>query len=72
MPKELTKFENLDREYRQLLGRKSTLMRMIKRRNEMLAPLLKEVNKLKDEIRPLEEELGSLKSKIKDIQTMVG
>ncbi len=67
MPKELTKFENLDREYRQLLGRKSTLMRMIKRRNEMLAPLLKEVNKLKDEIRPLEEELGSLKSKIKDI-----
>ena len=42
-------------------------MRMIKRRNEMLAPLLKEVNKLKDEIRPLEEELGSLKSKIKDI-----
>ena len=67
MPKELTKFENLDREYRQLLGRKSTLMRMIKRRNEMLAPLLKEVNKLKDEIRPLEEELGSLKFKIKDI-----
>jgi hypothetical protein len=67
MPKELTKFENLDREYRQLLGRKSTLMRMIKRRNEMLAPLLKELNKLKDEIRPLEEELGSLKSKIKDI-----
>ena len=64
---EYTKFDNLEREYRQLLGRKSTLMRMIKRRNEMLAPLLKEVNKLKDEIRPLEEELGSLKSKIKDI-----
>jgi hypothetical protein len=42
-------------------------MRMIKRRNEMLAPLLKEVNKLKDEIKPLEEELGSLKSKIKGI-----
>ena len=64
---EYTKFDNLEREYRQLLGRKSTLMRMIKRRNEMLAPLLKEVNKLKDEIKPLEEELGSLKSKIKGI-----
>lgn len=64
---EYTKFDNLEREYRQLLGRKSTLMRMIKRRNEMLAPLLNEVNKLKDEIKPLEEELGSLKSKIKGI-----
>ena len=64
---EYTKFDNLEREYRQLLGRKSTLMRMIKRRNEILAPLLKEVNKLKDEIKPLEEELGSLKSKIKGI-----
>ena len=64
---EYTKFDNLEREYRQLLGRKSTLMRMIKRRNEMLAPLMKEVNKLKDEIKPLEEELGSLKSKIKGI-----
>jgi len=64
---EYTKFDNLEREYRQLLGRKSTLMRMIKRRNEMLAPLLKEINKLKDEIKPLEEELGSLKSKIKGI-----
>ncbi len=64
---EYTKFDNLEREYRQLLGRKSTLMRMIKRRNEMLAPLLKEVNKLKDEIKPLEEEMGSLKSKIKGI-----
>lgn len=42
-------------------------MRMIKRRNEMLAPLLKEVNKLKEEIKPLEEELGSLKTKIKGI-----
>jgi hypothetical protein len=64
---EYTKFDNLEREYRQLLGRKSTLMRMIKRRNEMLAPLLKEVNKLKEEIKPLEEELGSLKTKIKGI-----
>ncbi len=64
---EYTKFDNLEREYRQLLGRKSTLMRMIKRRNEMLAPLLKEVNKLKGEIKPLEEELSSLKSKIKGI-----
>ena len=64
---EYTKFDNLEREYRQLLGRKSTLMRMIKRRNEMLAPLLKEINKLKNEIKPLEEELGTLKSKIKGI-----
>ena len=64
---EYTKFDNLEREYRQLLGRKSTLMRMIKRRSEMLAPLLKEVNKLKDEIKPLDEELSSLKSKIKGI-----
>jgi hypothetical protein len=64
---EYTKFDNLEREYRQLLGRKSTLMRMIKRRNEMLAPLLKEVKKLKDEITPLEDELGNLKLKIKGI-----
>jgi hypothetical protein len=42
-------------------------MRMIKRRNEMLAPLLKEVKKLKDEITPLEDELGNLKLKIKGI-----
>ena len=67
MAYEYTKFDTLEREYRQLLGRKSTLMRMIKRRNDMLIPLLKEVNKLKEEIKPLEEELGSLKSKIKGI-----
>jgi hypothetical protein len=67
MPKELTIFENLDREYRQLLGRKSTLMRMIKRRNEILSSKLNEIDKLKEEIKPLETELGTLKSQIKDI-----
>ena len=42
-------------------------MRMIKRRNEILASKLNEIDKLKEEIKPLETELVSLKSKIKDI-----
>lgn len=64
---ELTKFDNLERDYRQLLGRKSTLMRMIERRNKLLSPMITEVQKLREEIETLEDELNSLKLKIKEI-----
>jgi seryl-tRNA synthetase len=64
---ELTKFDKLDKDYKKLLGRKSTLMRMIQKRNKELLPLVKEVKKLKNEIEGFEEELDSLKSKIKEI-----
>lgn len=64
---ELTKFDKLEKEYKQLLGRKSTLMRMIEKRNNKLQPLLKEVKILKDEIESLQDEFDSLKVKIKEI-----
>lgn len=64
---ELTKFDKLDKDYKKLLGRKSTLMRMIQKRNKELLPLVKEVKKLKNEIEGFEEELDSLKLKIKEI-----
>jgi hypothetical protein len=67
MGHELTKFDKLDKEYKKLLGRKSTLSKMIERRYEILKPLLSEVKKLRNEIEPLEDELIILKSKIKDI-----
>lgn len=67
MEKELLKFKNLDREYKLLLGRKSTLTRMIEKRYKKLKPLLKEVKKLRNEVEPLEDELIILKSKIKEI-----
>ena len=63
MEKELLKFKNLDREYKLLLGRKSTLTRMIEKRYKKLKPLLKEVKKLRNEVEPLEDELIILKSK---------
>jgi len=67
MGHELTRFDKLDREYRQLLGKKSTLLRMIDRRNKMLSPLLKEVHKLKGELEKLHSDLEELKPKIKEI-----
>ena len=67
MGHEYKKFDKLERDYKQLLGRKSTLVRMIEKRNKELLPLVKEVKKLKNEIEGFEEELDSLKLKIKEI-----
>ena len=47
---ELTKFEKLDRDYKILLGRKSTLGRMIEKRKKKLQPLLLEVKSIREEI----------------------
>ena len=67
MGHEYKKFDKLEKDYKQLLGRKSTLVRMIEKRNKELLPLVKEVKKLKNEIEGFEEELDSLKLKIKEI-----
>ena len=67
MRHEYKKFDELEKDYKKLLGRKSTLVRMIEKRNKELLPLVKEVKKLRNEIEGFEEELDSLKSKIKDI-----
>jgi hypothetical protein len=67
MGHDLTKFDKLDKEYKKLLGRKSTLIRMIEKRNKELIPLLRDVKKLRNEIEGFEVELDILKSKIKDI-----
>lgn len=67
MGHEYKKFDKLEKDYKQLLGRKSTLVRMIEKRNKELLPLVKEVKKLRNEIEGFDEELESLKIKIKEI-----
>ncbi len=67
MGHEYKKFDTLEKDYKKLLGRKSTLVRMIEKRNKELLPLVKEVKKLKNEIEGFDEELESLKIKIKEI-----
>ena len=67
MGHEYKKFDKLEKDYKQLLGRKSTLVRMIEKSSKELIPLLRDVKKLRNEREGFEEELDSLKSKIKDI-----
>ena len=67
MGHEYKKFDTLEKDYKKLLGRKSTLVRMIEKRNNELLPLVKEVKKLRNEIEGFDEELESLKIKIKEI-----
>ena len=67
MGHEYKKFDTLEKDYKILLGRKSTLVRMIEKRNNELLPLVKEVKKLRNEIEGFDEELESLKIKIKEI-----
>jgi hypothetical protein len=67
MGHEYKKFDKLEKDYKQLLGRKSTLVRMIEKRSKELIPLLRDVKKLRNEIEGFEEELDSLKLKIKEI-----
>ena len=62
-----TKFNDLQKVYKQLMGRKSTLNRMILKRKTDIDNLLKNVNRLKNEIQPLEDELLKISDKIKDI-----
>lgn len=62
-----TKFKDLDREYKWLLGRERRLIRMIENRMVKLKPPLKIVNKLRKELEPIEDELEGLKIKIKGI-----
>jgi hypothetical protein len=62
-----TKFNKLDREHKQLLGRERTLKRMIERRMIILNPLLIEVNKLRKDLEPIEDELEVVKKKIKEV-----
>jgi predicted HicB family RNase H-like nuclease len=62
-----TKFQKLDREHRQLLGRERTLLRMIEKRMEKLNPILYEVKRLRKELEPIEDELQLIKKRIKDV-----
>ena len=62
-----TKFKDLDREHKWLLGRERRLIRMIENRMDKLKPHLTIVNKLRKELEPIEYELEGLKIQIKDI-----
>lgn len=62
-----TKFQKLDREQKQLLGRERTLLRMIDKRMKILNPLLIEVKRMRKQLEPIEDELEIVKKKIKDI-----
>jgi len=62
----LTDFNKLSKEERQLRGRLSTLMRMIKKREDKVEKLYEPIKKLKDEIGELKSEMTELKSKIKN------
>lgn len=62
----LTDFNKLSKEERQLRGRLSTLLRMIKKREDKVEKLYEPIKKLKDEISELRSEMIGLKSKIKN------
>jgi hypothetical protein len=61
------KFQKLNREHKQLLGRERTLQRMIEKRMGILNPLLIEVKRLRKDLEPIESELEVVKKKIKDV-----
>lgn len=62
-----TRFKDLDKEHKRLLGRERTLLRMIDNRMGKLKPHLNIVNKLRKELEPLENELEEMKVIIKGI-----
>ena len=62
----LTDFNKLSKEERQLRGRLSTLLRMIKKREDKVEKLYEPIKKLKDEISELRSEMIGLKNKIKN------
>lgn len=61
------KFRDLDKEHKKLLGRKSTLQRMVDKRKEILKPLLLEVRKLRKELEPIENELELVKQRVREV-----
>jgi hypothetical protein len=66
----IIKFEDLDkldRSFKQLLGRKNRLMRMIEKRNELLKPILLEEFKLTKEIDNLKKELKEINDKVLEV-----
>jgi hypothetical protein len=60
-------FQNLSREERQLRGKMSSLLRMIKRREEAIEELMKPIKIKQIEIEGIKEEFEGLKSKIKNM-----
>jgi len=62
-----TKYYQLERTYRQKLGRSNRLSKMIEIRNEQLRPLLDQVRILKKNLKPLEDELDILKKELKEL-----
>jgi hypothetical protein len=60
-------FQSLSREERQLRGKMSSLLRMIKRREEAIEELMKPIKIKQKEIEGIKEEFEGLKSKIKNM-----
>ena len=60
-------FQSLSREERLLRGKMSSLLRMIKRREEAIEELMKPVKIKEKEIEEIKEEFEGLKSKIKNM-----
>lgn len=60
-------FQSLSREERQLRGKMSSLLRMIKRREEAIEEFMKPVKIKQKEIEEIKEDLEGLKSKIKNM-----
>jgi len=62
-----TKFNDLEIEYKRLMGRKSTLNKMITKRSTKIIDLQKQITELKNQIEPFELELIKLSSRIKEL-----
>jgi predicted nuclease with TOPRIM domain len=62
-----TKFNDLEIEYKRLMGRKSTLNKMITKRSMKIIDLQKQITELKNQIEPFELELTKLSSRIKEL-----
>lgn len=62
-----TKFNDLEIEYKRLMGRKSTLNKMITKRTTKIIDLQKQITELKNQIEPFELELTNLSTRIKDL-----
>ena len=61
------RFRDLDKEHQRLLGRKSTLQKMVDRRMGELQPLLTQVRKLRKELEPIENELELVKKRVREV-----
>jgi hypothetical protein len=61
------RFRDLDKEHQRLLGRKSTLTKMVDRRMVKLKPLLKKVQELRKELEPIESELELIQKRVREV-----